>query len=342
MILTYGESQRNLYLAVRLYEDRFPDNPRSRASFYRVVNQFRTTGSVEPRKRTRRVTVTGEENQIAVLAAVALDPHAGTRGISRDLGMSQSSVRRILKKQKFHPYHVSLHQDLQGNDHQNRVAFCQWASERIDESPDFFHRVLFSDESSFTNHGTVNRHNMHYWSAENPHWVRQVDRQRPWAVNVWCGLIGSNLIGPIIIEGNLNGQKYCQLLEQDLPVLLEELNLQLRQTMWFQQDGCPAHFSRAARTVLDGQFPGRWIGRGGPVNWPARSPDLTSPDFFLWGHLKEQVYRDVPTTRDNMVQRIRDACRAITPEMLERCVASFEKRIVKCIEVTGDHFEHLM
>ncbi|GBL73687.1 hypothetical protein AVEN_230681-1 [Araneus ventricosus] len=40
------------------------------------------------------------------------------------------------------------------------------------------------------------------------------------------------------------------------------------------------------------EYPGRWIGRGGPVLWPPRSPDLTSLDFFLWGHLKELVYRD--------------------------------------------------
>ncbi|XP_025163792.1 uncharacterized protein LOC112590689 [Harpegnathos saltator] len=36
------------------------------------------------------------------------------------------------------------------------------------------------DESIFTNHGGVNRHNMHYWSVENPHWLRQVEHQRPW------------------------------------------------------------------------------------------------------------------------------------------------------------------
>ena len=36
-----------------------------------------------------------------------------------------------------------------------------------------------------------------------------------------------------------------------------------------------------ARELLDHNFNDHWIGRVGPVNWPARLPDLSSPDFFL-------------------------------------------------------------
>ncbi|EFN88855.1 hypothetical protein EAI_03455, partial [Harpegnathos saltator] len=32
--------------------------------------------------------------------------------------------------------------------------------------------------------------------------------------------------------------------------------------------------SIAAREVLDRDYNCRWIGRGGPINWPTRSPDL--------------------------------------------------------------------
>ena len=33
--------------------------------------------------------------------------------------------------------------------------------------------------------------------------------------------------------------------------------------------------------VLDHDFNGHWIGSSGSVNWPARLPDITSPDFFF-------------------------------------------------------------
>ncbi|GFT97157.1 uncharacterized protein TNCV_3858181 [Trichonephila clavipes] len=59
--------------------------------------------------------------------------------------------------------------------------------------------------------------------------------------------------------------------------------------MWFQQDGEPAHFGADGQSALNTEYPGRWIGRGGPSNWPARSPDLCCLDFF-WGHIKSLVY----------------------------------------------------
>jgi len=51
-------------------------------------------------------------------------------------------------------------------------------------------------------------HNMHYWSDENPYWLREVDRQRQWSVNVWCDIIGDKLIGSYFINGTFNSIKY--------------------------------------------------------------------------------------------------------------------------------------
>ena len=31
---------------------------------------------------------------------------------------------------------------------------------------------------------------------------------------------------------------------------------------------------------MDEIFVEKWIGRGGPVAWPPRSPDLALPDYF--------------------------------------------------------------
>jgi hypothetical protein len=44
--------------------------------------------------------------------------------------------------------------------------------------------------------------------------------------------------------------------------------------------------SDSARAGLNGE---QRIGRGGPVNWPARSPDLNSLDSSLRGHVKTVV-----------------------------------------------------
>jgi hypothetical protein len=91
--------------------------------------------------------------------------------------------------------------------------------------------VLFTDEAAFTNHGNVNLHNMHFWAMENPHWLRQVEHQRQWSLNVWCGIIDDKIIGPYFIDGHLNGNSYANLLEHTLGPLLEDLPLITRRTM---------------------------------------------------------------------------------------------------------------
>lgn len=57
------------------------------------------------------------------------------------------------------------------------------------------------------------------------------------------------------------------------------------QEVFYHHDGAPAHFTRSVRQHLDDEFGERWIGRGGPVQWPPRSADLASLDFFCGDEL---------------------------------------------------------
>jgi hypothetical protein len=61
------------------------------------------------------------------------------------------------------------------------------------------------------------------------------------------------------------------------------LNMHLH--IWLQNDGDPPSYSPKFCQWLSENFLGSWIGRGrkAPVSWPARSPDLNSLDFVLWG-----------------------------------------------------------
>ena len=51
---------------------------------------------------------------------------------------------------------------------------------------------------------------------------------------------------------------------------------------------------------------GTVISRFGDITWPAWSPDLTVPDFFLWGFLKDRVYRRRIVTIQEIKQAIVD------------------------------------
>ncbi|CAF4179297.1 unnamed protein product, partial [Rotaria magnacalcarata] len=76
------------------------------------------------------------------------------------------------------------------------------------------------------------------------------------------------------------------------------------ESFFFMHDGAPAHYASNVRDWLDENFPGRWIGRRGALDWPARSPDLTPADYFLWVYLKDIVYQNKRRTLSSLKQSI--------------------------------------
>ncbi|GFT05122.1 uncharacterized protein TNCV_531651 [Trichonephila clavipes] len=59
--------------------------------------------------------------------------------------------------------------------------------------------------------------------------------------------------GPYILPDRLTGPRYLIFLEQVLPELLDSAHVTAatRTSMWFQQDGAPAHFSISVRNHLN-------------------------------------------------------------------------------------------
>lgn len=112
--------------------------------------------------------------------------------------------------------------------------------------------------------------------------------------------------------------------------------------VYFQQDGAPAHYAVLVRQYLDLVFPNRWIGRLGTIAWPPRSPDLTLLDFFLWGFLKDRVFRTLPGTIQEMENRILANCLIPDADMFDRVRQSFEKRLFLCMHEEGKQFEYLL
>ncbi|RZC36654.1 hypothetical protein BDFB_014955 [Asbolus verrucosus] len=58
--------------------------------------------------------------------------------------------------------------------------------------------------------------------------------------------------------------------------------------------------------------------------------------------MKEIVYRTVPTTPEDMKERIRQAFRSIRSKTLERVRQNFVERLYICVDQGGDIFEYLI
>jgi hypothetical protein len=68
-------------------------------------------------------------------------------------------------------------------------------------------------------------------------------------------------------------------------------------------------------------------------------------DFYLWGWMKSEVYKEKVNTRDELVARIMNSAVLIKKESqddLRRATRTITKRVGKSIEVDCGIFEHLL
>ena len=69
--------------------------------------------------------------------------------------------------------------------------------------------------------------------------------------------------------------------------------------------------------------------------WPARSPDLSPLELFLWGDVKDVAFRARPTNITDIKTKIRAAIRAIPGGILTRVISNFDYRLYLCIAPSG-------
>ena len=104
----------------------------------------------------------------------------------------------------------------------------------------------------------------------------------------------------------------------------------------------PPHYCVNARQILNENIPQQWIGRRGHIEWPARSPDPTVCNFWLWAYLRDRVYQPAGVTFRSVTElenRIHQELNAIPLRMFRDAFRNFQKRCQLCIDVDGNHFE---
>lgn len=346
MHYVYGLADGNATEARHIYQERYPNRalPDSR-TFSNIHRRLSETGCFHKgNSEGRPRTVRTPEIEEAVLHEIDEHPETSTRKIARGLNICHQIVWRILVDFLLYPYHILRVQALLPRDFPQRVNFCRWYLQKVRRNPQFESQIMFTDEANFSRNAIQNFHNNHMWADENPYAITETHFQEQFSVNVWVGIIDDNLIGPFFLPGRLNGQSYLHFLQEELPVLLEDVPIALRNEMWYMHDGAPAHFSVIVREHLHAVYPNRWIGRGGPQQWLARSPDLNSLDFFLWGHLKSLVYKTPINTVEDLRERIVASCEIIrnTPGIFARVRNSMRRRADACLLSEGGHFQQFL
>ena len=209
---------------------------------------------------------------------------------------------------------MQLLQVLKSEDKPRRKEFVLTMLDRLDSDPGFLKRVCFSDESTFHVSGLLNRDNLRIWDSENPDDTCEVEPDSP-KLNVWCGIMHDKIIGPFFFaEKSITALIYLDVLTEYVSPKLKQYQPQVI----FPRGGAPPHWGLEVHQFLNETFPDRWIGCDGPISWPPRSPDITQWDFFLWGYVKDIVYRTKVRYINDLQHGIIEAIDTVTVDMLAR------------------------
>lgn len=317
-----------------------------------IIKKFENFGCVvnyckkccQPEPRHQQMSEEREIRETNVCALVENSEPCSSRQIADEVDMKERTVRNILKRNGYSCFKVQTTQEIFPEDNFKRMEFCETMVNKINVNENFLNNILFTDESSFSLHRKHNPSVVRYWSRENKHLSVAVRTQYPQKLNVWTGILGNHIIGPLIIDGNLNGNKYLELLENQIIPAVQNLPVNF-DNIWFQQDGCPSHNKKTVITFLETTFPNHLIATRGMIKWPPRSPDLAPHDFFLWGCLKETAYKHAFERATNLVdlrEKLIQLCANITPNQLNDMRVSLYNRFGYCLAQEGGLFEPLI
>ncbi|GBL83841.1 hypothetical protein AVEN_132714-1 [Araneus ventricosus] len=95
----------------------------------------------------------------------------------------------------------------------------------------------------------------------------------------------------------------------------------------------PPHINRRVKQFLRQHFTdARVISRHFPTAWPPRSPDSTTCDFWLWGFLRDNIYRKRPASLPDLKDSIRRHVRDIPADSLRSAVENMVLRLEHIVE----------
>ena len=154
-----------------------------------------------------------EEKQQEIVEAFGDNPCNSQRKVAAQLDTSQSSVQRVLSKNKIKPFKFSRVQELKEMDFEPRLNFCRTVLQMNNENPGWYQKIAFSDEAVFHLNGQVNLHNCFYYAMENPHKTCVKPLKSP-SICFWAMItFDYGLVHQVTDNGTVTGEKCCDLIQ---------------------------------------------------------------------------------------------------------------------------------
>lgn len=182
-----------------------------------------------------------------------------------------------------------------------------------------------------------NRQNDRIWAEEPPDTEKRVAErvQKAESVMVWAAISARGKTPLHFVDQGvkINRQVYADMIREHLLPYAEQ---DFEGENWcFQQDSAPAHKANDTQAMLEEKCPD-FITRD---QWPPYSPDLNPLDYSVWSILESKACEKPHSNVASLKRALEKAWDEISVEMLAKIVDNFPKRLKKCVDANGGHFE---
>lgn len=265
-------------------------------------------------RQSRRAASPEQMSQIRDI--LQAHPHRGSRRllhiVRQDTGLTitDRTIRNYAAAMEFRWGAPSYKPLLTPIQHRKRLQFA-----RAHRNEDWSHWI-FSDEKTFQL--TPSRIGVRYVPGSRPVVGRSAYRRK---VNVWWAISISDRFEPEIFIGNLDKERYIDILSRRLP--------RRSRVPWkFQQDNAPAHKARITKHWLDTNL-NDW-----EKEWPSNSPDL-NPIENIWALVSRYVYEVPINTVEELESRVREGINTISHDTIKNTINSMNDRLAEVITNNG-------
>jgi transposase len=210
---------------------------------------------------------------------------------------------------------------------QRRMDFC---TEALTGSVDWAADVIITDESRFGLYDDSRR----LWVQRGVFRETTTKPKPKFQKTFMCwGAVGKGYKSQLIfVDGNLNAEKYCQMLK-DNRIFETIREAKPGDTVRFQQDGAPCHTAKQTKKFIEEQMP--------TVPWPANSPDLSVIEN-VWGILKYKAAERAPKDMPSLKRVLLEEWDAIPQATIDSLIESTPSRFQLCKAHEGKFIGHLL
>ena len=305
-----------------------------------VKTMYRESGDVKKRSTGSRRSVRTKETIKKVKNRINSNPRRSMRRMARDLGVSTTSMLRIVKEDLGATSRAITSTHLITEDSKNK-RLCRARRLLNDIKHSSGRVILFSDEKLFVVDRILNRRNDRYISSKSvedvPDHVKHVSKTKNPAKVMVLGVVASNgkKCPPVFIPQNerVNADAYIKLLTKHVLPWIKR-TFPDGNYVW-QQDGAPCHTAKKTQEFLKENLTNFW----GKDMWPPNSPDLNPLDYSIWAYMEQEACKKPHPSVGALRASITRTWRKMDEAYVKKTCQSFRNRLESVIEKNGGIIE---